>query len=88
MEMIKVSANSRSTAVAGAVAGILREATHLEIQTIGANALNQAIKALVVARNYLQSDGIDLICTPAFAEVEVNEETRTAIRLLVERRQL
>ncbi|MER2600430.1 MAG: stage V sporulation protein S [Caldilineales bacterium] len=88
MEKIKVSANSRSVAVAGAVAGVLRDDAQVEIQTIGPHALNQAVKGLVVARKYLQADGLDLVCTPGFTEVEIRGEERTAIRLLVERRLL
>jgi stage V sporulation protein S len=86
MDMIKVSANSRTSAVAGAIAGVVREHKHAEVQAIGAGAVNQAIKALVLATGYLKIDGIDVVCTPEFVEVEIEEKTRTAIKMVVEPR--
>ena len=86
METIKVSAKSRSTAVAGAIAGVIRENKHAEVQAIGAGAVNQAVKALVLATSYLKNDGIDVICTPEFVDVQIDDKVRTAIKLVVEPR--
>ncbi len=86
MDIIKVSASSRSTAVAGAIAGVIREHRHAEVQAIGASAVNQAVKAVAIARGYLQEDGIDIISIPAFIEVDINGQERTAIRITVEPR--
>jgi len=84
--VIKVSAKSRSTSVAGAIAGMLREHRHAEVQAIGAGAVNQAVKALAIARSYLQGDAIDLICIPYFTEVEIDGQERTAVRFIAEPR--
>lgn len=88
MDIIKVSAKSRSTAVAGAVAGVIREHSKAEVQAIGAGAVNQAIKAVAIARSYLQQDQLDLAVVPTFNEVDIDGETRTAVRLYVESRKL
>lgn len=87
-ELIKISSQSRSTAVAGAIAGIMREKGFVEIQAIGASALNQAIKAIVIARGYVEQDGFDLLVVPNFAEVDIEGAERTAIRLAVFKRPL
>jgi len=84
MEMIKVSATSRTAAVAGAIAGIVREHHRAEVQAIGAGAVNQAIKALVLATGYLKSDGIFVSCVPEFADVTIDDKVRTAIKLVIE----
>src|SRR5512141_2767474 len=84
MNLIKVSATSRTSAVAGAIAGIVREQHRAEIQAIGAGAVNQAVKALIVATGYLRLDGIDVRCVPEFAEVTIEDKERTAIKLVVE----
>src|SRR5512134_1111454 len=84
MNMIKVSAASRTAAVAGAIAGIVREHHRAEIQAIGAGAVNQAVKALVVATGYLRLDGIYVRCVPEFADVTIEEKVRTAVKLVVE----
>jgi stage V sporulation protein S len=81
--MIKVSANSRTSAVAGAIAGVIRENKRAEVQAIGAGAVNQAIKALVLATGYLRNDGIDVVCVPEFVDVAIDEKVRTAIKLVV-----
>ena len=86
MEMIKVSAQSRSTAVAGAIAGVMRERNYVEVQAIGASAVNQAIKAVAIARGYLALDGIPIVCIPEFVEVEIDGQERTAIKLVIEPR--
>jgi stage V sporulation protein S len=84
MEMIKVSANSRTSAVAGAIAGVVREHKRADVQAIGAGAVNQAVKALVLATGYLRNDGIDIYCVPEFVDVEIDDKVRTAIKLVVE----
>ena len=84
MDMIKVSANSRTSAVAGAIAGVIREHHRAEVQAIGAGAVNQAIKALVLATGYLRNDGINVSCVPEFADVTIEDRVRTAIKLVVE----
>ncbi|MGQ9555836.1 MAG: stage V sporulation protein S [Anaerolineae bacterium] len=86
MDIIKVSARSRSTSVAGAIAGVVRENKRAEVQAIGAGAVNQAVKAAAIARGYLALDGIDIICIPAFAEVVIDEQERTAVKLIIEPR--
>ncbi|NIS82412.1 MAG: stage V sporulation protein S [Anaerolineales bacterium] len=86
MNIIKVSSSSRTSAVAGAIAGVVREHRRAEAQAIGAGAVNQAIKAVAIARGYLQEDGIDVICIPEFASVDIDGKERTAIRLIIETR--
>ena len=86
MGILKVSARSRSTAVAGAIAGTVRESGRAEAQAIGAGAVNQAVKAVAIARGYLALDGIDVICIPVFTEVEIEGQGRTAMKLIVEPR--
>jgi stage V sporulation protein S len=82
--VMKVSSGSKPQLVAGAIAGAVRECGSVEILVVGAGALNQAVKAIVVARDYVADAGMDLSCRPTFAEVEIAGEARTAIRLLVE----
>lgn len=84
MDMIKVSANSRTSAVAGAIAGVIREHHRAEVQAIGAGAVNQAIKALVLATGYLRNDGINVSVVPEFADVTIEDKVRTAIKLVIE----
>lgn len=86
MEILKVSAKSSPNSVAGALAGVIREKGGAEIQTIGAGALNQAIKAIAIARGFVAPSGIDLICVPAFTDITIEGEERTAIKLLVQSR--
>ena len=86
MELIKVSATSRPTAVAGAIAGVVREHKRAEVQAIGAGAVNQAVKAAAIARGYLLLDGIDVVVIPSFSEVVIDGSERTAIKLLIEPR--
>jgi stage V sporulation protein S len=86
MDLIKVSATSRTAAVAGAIAGIVREHHRAEVQAIGAAAVNQAMKALVLATGYLRNDGIFVTCVPEFADVTIGENVRTAIKLVIEPR--
>jgi stage V sporulation protein S len=81
-----VAARSRSTAVAGAIAGIIREHGRAEVQAIGAGAVNQAVKAVAIARGFLALEGLDVVCIPAFADVEIDGQERTAMRFTVEPR--
>jgi stage V sporulation protein S len=85
-DTIRVAAQSRSTAVAGAIAGVVRERGRAEVQAIGAGAVNQAIKAVAIARGFLALDGLDIVCIPMFADVEIGGQERTAIRIAVEPR--
>ncbi len=84
MDVLKVSSRSKPTSVAGALAGVIRDKGYGELQAIGAGAVNQSIKAIAIARGYLAPSGIDLVFTPAFVDVEINGEQRTAIKLMVE----
>lgn len=86
MALLKVSSRSNPNAVAGAFAGVVREHGRVEVQVVGAGALNQAIKAVAIARSMLGTQGIDLVCVPAFAEIEIDGQPRTAMQLVVERR--
>jgi stage V sporulation protein S len=84
MDTIKVSATSRTSAVAGAIAGVVREHHRAVVQAIGAGAVNQAIKALVLATGYLRNDGIHVTCVPEFADITIEDKVRTAIKLVIE----
>lgn len=86
MDLLKVSAWSNPKSVAGAIAGVLRERGEVDVQVIGAAALNQAVKAIAIARSYVAGEGIDPICIPGFQDIEINGEGRTAIRIRVEDR--
>ena len=86
MEVLKVSSKSSPNSVAGALAGVLRENGTAELQVIGAGALNQAIKAIAIARGFVAPSGLDLICVPAFADIRIDGEERTGIKLLIESR--
>jgi stage V sporulation protein S len=81
-----VSAQSRPSAVAGAIAGVIREKGRAEVQAIGAGAVNQAVKAIAIARGYLTPSGLDIVCVPSFTDVMINNEERTALKLVVEAR--
>lgn len=83
MAMLKVSADSKPKSVAGAIAAVVRESQTVEIQAVGAAAVNQAVKSIAIARGYLAPNGIDLVCVPAFAEIDIDGEQRTAIRFVV-----
>ena len=86
MEILKVSSKSNPSKVAGAIANVFRSIGSVEIQTIGAGSLNQAIKAICIARGFVAPSGVDLVCIPAFAEVQVEGEDRTGIKLIIESR--
>jgi len=87
MDVIKVSANSRTSAVAGAIAGVIRDHKHAEVQAIGAGAVNQAIKALVLAVGYLNADGIKIATVPEFVDITIGDKVRTAIKLVIDVRE-
>lgn len=84
METLKVRSKSNPNSVAGALANILREKDNVEIQAIGAGALNQAIKSIAIARGFVAPSGKNLICIPAFVDIQIDGEERTAIKLIVE----
>ena len=86
MEVLKVSSKSNPNSVAGALAGVIREHGSAEIQAVGAGAINQSIKAIAIARGFVSPSGIDLICIPAFTDIEIDGEERTAIKLIIEPR--
>lgn len=86
MEVLKVSANSQPKSVAGALAAVLRDNNFAEIQAVGAGAVNQAVKAIAITRGFVAPNGIDLVAVPAFSEVTIDGEERTAIKFLVQPR--
>ncbi len=86
MEVLKVSSKSKPNSVAGALANAFREKKSVEIQAVGAGSLNQAIKAIAIARGYVAPTGKDLVCVPAFSDIIIDGEERTAIKLIVESR--
>ena len=86
VDIIKVKGSSRTSAVAGAIAGVIREHKHAEVQAIGASAVNQAVKAMALAKSYLIQDGINVVFIPEFVDVEIDEKVRTAIKFVVEPR--
>jgi stage V sporulation protein S len=84
LEILKVSATSKPVAVAGAIAGVVRTQKRVEVQAIGAGAINQAIKAIAISRGYVAPGGLDLVCIPSFIDISIDGEERTGIRLVVE----
>ena len=84
MEILKVSSKSNPSKVAGAIANVFRSEKQLEIHTIGAGSLNQAIKAIIIARGYVAPMGDNLIITPSFSDVTINGTDKTSIKLLIE----
>ena len=84
MDIIKVSGTSRTSAVAGAIAGVVRENKRAEVQAIGASAVNQAVKAMTLAKGYLVNDGYDIFFVPEFVDVDIEGKIRTAIKFTVE----
>ena len=87
MDLIKVATTSRTSAVAGAIAGVVREHHRAEVQAIGAGAINQAVKAIILATGYLKDDGIFVVFMPEFTEVTIDDKIRTAIKFVVEPRE-
>ncbi|NCO33201.1 MAG: stage V sporulation protein S [Armatimonadetes bacterium CG2_30_59_28] len=86
MDTLRVSSSSKPNSVAGAIAGVIRERGTVELQTIGAGALNQAIKAVAISRGFLAPSGIDIVCVPSFSDISIEGAERTAIKLLVQPR--
>ena len=86
MDVLRISTKSNPNSVAGAIAGLIKEKGRAEMQAIGAGALNQAIKAIAIARGFVAPSGIDLICIPAFTEIKIDDDERTGIKLLIEPR--
>ncbi|MBM7560645.1 stage V sporulation protein S [Fusibacter tunisiensis] len=86
MEVLKVSSKSNPNSVAGALAGVIREHGSAEIQAVGAGAINQSVKAIAIARGFVSPSGIDLVCIPAFSDILIDGEERTAIKLIVQPR--
>ncbi len=86
MEVLKVSAHSNPKSVAGALAAVVREKGSVEIQAVGAGAVNQAVKAIAICRGFVAPSGIDLVVIPAFVEIIIDSEERTAIKFIVESR--
>lgn len=84
VDVLKVATKSNPNSVAGAIAGIINEKGYVELQVVGAGALNQAVKAIAISRGYVAPSGINLICTPAFLDIEINGEERTAIKFIIE----
>lgn len=84
MEILKVSSRSVPNSVAGAIAGVIRTSGSVEVQAVGAGATNQAVKSIAIARGYLAPAGIDMICIPAFGQVLINDDERTAMRFICE----
>ena len=86
VKLLKVSSNSKPNSVAGAIAGMIRTDNRVQVQTIGAGALNQAVKGIAIARGFIAPTGQELICVPFFKDIEVNGEVKTAIVLTIESR--
>ena len=84
MEVLKISSKSNPNSVAGAIAGLVKESNKAEMQAIGAGALNQAVKAVAIARGFVAPSGKNLICIPAFTDITIDGEERTAIKLIIE----
>jgi len=87
MEVLKVSSNSNPRAVAGAIAGVIRDHGHAEIQAVGAGAVNQATKAVAIARGFLELDGLDVVLVPTFTKITIADQEKTAVKLFIESRQ-
>lgn len=86
MDYLKVSSKSSPSSVAGAIAGMIKDGVPVEIQCVGAGAVNQAVKAIAISRGFLSPIGIEIVCIPSFADIDIDGECRTAIRFSVEPR--
>lgn len=86
VEILKVSSKSKAQKVAGAIANIIRKDGCLEAQMVGAGALNEGVKAVIIARGYLAPSGIDLVCTPSFVDIKIDDIPKTAIKLIIEKK--
>ena len=83
MEIIKVSSKSNCNSVAGALANIIKEKNQVEVQTIGAGALNQLIKSIIICRGFLAPSGINIVCIPSFTDIKINNASKTGIKMLI-----
>ena len=83
MDILKVSSKSSPNSIAGALAGVVREKGSAELQAVGAGAINQAIKATAIARGFMAPAGVDLVCVPAFTDIQINGEEKTAMKLIL-----
>jgi stage V sporulation protein S len=83
IETLRVSGTSKPNSVAGAIAALLRSQSEVEVQAIGPAAINQAVKAIAIARSYIEADGLDLYTQPSFVKLELQNEERTAVRFTV-----
>lgn len=86
MTVFKTAANSNPNSLAGAIAGVIREEGKVVVQAVGAGAINQTVKAIAIARGFVAPSGYDLICIPAFEDIEIEGQDRTAIKMIVETR--
>ena len=84
MDILKVSSKSSPNSIAGALAGVVREKGSAELQAVGAGAINQAVKAVAIARGFVAPAGVDLICIPAFTVIQINGEEKTALKIIVQ----
>ena len=84
MDILKVSSKSSPNSIAGALAGVVREKGSAELQAVGAGAINQAIKATAIARGFMAPSGVDLVCVPAFTDIQINGEEKTALKIIVQ----
>ena len=84
MDILKISAKSSPNSIAGAIAGLVKENGRAEMQAIGAGAINQAVKAVAIARGFVAPTGIEIVCTPSFTEVMIDNEEKTGIKFAVE----
>ena len=83
MDFLKVSSKSSPASVAGAIAGMVKDGVPVNLQSVGAGAVNQAIKAIAIARGFLIPTGVDISCAPTFSDIQIGGEMRTAIRIAV-----
>ena len=83
MDFLKVSSKSSPSSVAGAISGMIKDGVPVEIQSVGAGAVNQAVKAIAISRGFLSPVGIEIVCIPSFADITIDGESRTAIRIAV-----
>ena len=83
MNMIKVSTKSKPNSVAGSIANIIKEKKEIEVQVIGAGALNQLVKSIIICRGYLAPLGINIVCIPSFSEIQIDNSCKTGIKMLI-----
>src|SRR5574344_537613 len=72
MEFLKVSSKSSPSSVAGAIAGMIKDGVPVDIQSVGAGAVNQAVKAIAISRGFLSPVGIEIVCVPSFADILID----------------